>query len=172
MDIVTLALAKKSAKQYTDDAIEGLGKGIVYKGAVNYYNDLPNNASIGDCYSILYNGTSGTDPSGAEYVWGKVNNTNQWIKLGEDVDLTNYIKNTDYAGNNNNIPGIVKVFNSYGIQTDNTGALKANSFTYSQYTNLTDFAFISKATLANVLTEKIGNVETLLENLDTGNGVE
>ena len=67
MDIVTLTLAKKSAKKYTDEAIEGLGKGIVYKGAVNYYNDLPNNASIGDCYSVLYKGTSGIDPSGLEY---------------------------------------------------------------------------------------------------------
>ena len=73
MDIVTLTLAKKSAKQYTDDAIEGLGKGIIYKGAVNYYNNLPNNASLGDCYSILYKGTSGTDPSGLEYIWGKIN---------------------------------------------------------------------------------------------------
>lgn len=68
MDLVTLTLAKKGAKQYTDDAIEGLGKGIIYKGAVNYYNDLPNNASIGDCYSILYKGTSGTESSGLEYV--------------------------------------------------------------------------------------------------------
>lgn len=73
MDIVTLTLAKKGAKQYIDEAIAGLGKGIIYKGAVNYYNDLPNNASIGDCYSILYKGISGTVPSGIEYVWGKVN---------------------------------------------------------------------------------------------------
>ena len=68
MDIVTLTLAKKGAKKYTDEVIEGLGKGIVYKGAVDYYNDLPNNASIGDCYSILYKGTSGTESSGLEYV--------------------------------------------------------------------------------------------------------
>ena len=73
MDIVTLTLAKKGAKKYTDEVVEGLGKGIVYKGAVDYYNNLPNNASIGDCYSILYKGTSGTDPSGLEYIWGKIN---------------------------------------------------------------------------------------------------
>jgi hypothetical protein len=64
MDIVTLALAKK----YTNNVIEGIGKGISYKGAVNYYNELPNNASLGDCYSVLYQGTSGTTPSGLEYV--------------------------------------------------------------------------------------------------------
>lgn len=68
MDVVTLALAKKGAKQYTDEAIAGLGKGIIYKGAVNYYADLPNNATIGDCYSVLYKGTSGSVSSGAEYI--------------------------------------------------------------------------------------------------------
>ena len=68
MDVVTLALAKKGAKQYTDEAIEALGKGISYKGAVNYYADLPNNAAIGDCYSVLYKGTSGSVSSGAEYI--------------------------------------------------------------------------------------------------------
>ena len=92
MDIVTLALAKKSAKQYTDDAIEGLGKGIIYKGAVDYYNNLPNNASTGDCYSVLYQGSSGTTPFGAEYVWGKTNvsGNEQWIKLGEEANLSDY----------------------------------------------------------------------------------
>lgn len=93
MDVTTLALAKKNAKQYTDSVIAGLGKGIVYKGAVNYYNDLPNNASLGDCYSVLYKGTSGSESSGAEYVWGnKVESENpEWIKLGgEDIQPTQY----------------------------------------------------------------------------------
>ena len=60
MDVVTLALAKKGAKQYTDTVINNLPKGVVYKGSVNYYNDLPNNANLGDCYTVLYTGTSGT----------------------------------------------------------------------------------------------------------------
>lgn len=92
MDLVTLALAKKGAKQYTDDAIEALGKGIIYKGAVNYYNDLPNDATIGDCYSVLYEGTSGSTPSGAEYVWGKINNQNSatWIQLGKEIDTNSF----------------------------------------------------------------------------------
>lgn len=92
MDIVTLTLAKKGAKKYTDEAITGLGKGIIYKGAVDYYNNLPNNASTGDCYSVLYQGTSGTTPFGAEYVWGKISglSNEQWIKLGEEADLSDY----------------------------------------------------------------------------------
>lgn len=136
MDIVTLALAKKGAKKYTDEVIEGLGKGIVYKGAVNYYNNLPNNASIGDCYSILYKGTSGTESSGLEYVWGKINGqfSASWIQLGADVS---------YAEDINN-----KV-----ISIDE---------------NSTDTQYPSAKCVYNL----IGNVEELLENLDTGNGVE
>lgn len=68
MDILTYALAKKKAKAYTDEVISGLGRGIIYKGAVSYYNDLPYNAEIGDCYSVLYKGTAGTESSGLEYV--------------------------------------------------------------------------------------------------------
>lgn len=92
MDIVTLTLAKKGAKKYTDEAISGLGRGIIYKGAVSYYNNLPNNASAGDCYSVLYQGTSGTIPFGAEYIWGKISGSSseQWIKLGEEANLSDY----------------------------------------------------------------------------------
>lgn len=83
MDIVTLSLCKKSAKAYTDSVFEGIGRGISYKGAVNYYNDLPDDASIGDCYSVLYQGTSGTTPSGFEYVWGTDSSgSDSWIQLG------------------------------------------------------------------------------------------
>ena len=94
MDLVVLSLAKKGAKQYTDEAIEGIGRGIIYKGAVNYYADLPNNATIGDCYSVLYKGTSGSVSSGAEYIWGKINNQGSatWIQLGEDVDTSTFEK--------------------------------------------------------------------------------
>lgn len=68
MDIITYSLCNKKSKEYTDNVIEGLGKGIIYKGAVNYYNDLPNDASAGDCYSVLYKGSSGNISSGLEYV--------------------------------------------------------------------------------------------------------
>ena len=136
MDIVTLTLAKKGAKKYTDEVVEGLGKGIVYKGAVDYYNNLPNNASLGDCYSILYKGTSGTDPYGLEYIWGKINGQSSasWIKLGADIS---------YAEDINN-----KVISIDENSTD------------TQYPS------------AKCVYDLIGNVEELLENLDTGNGVE
>ena len=120
MDIVTLALAKKSAKQYTDDVVTGLGKGIVYKGAVNYYNDLPNNATIGDCYSILYKGSSGSDPSGLEYVWGKVNGQGSasWIQLGADIndfeDKNNKVTSLSASSTNEQYPSAKCVYDLVG----------------------------------------------------------
>lgn len=136
MDIITYSLCNKKAKQYTDDAIEGLGKGIIYKGAVNYYNDLPNNASIGDCYSILYKGTSGTESSGLEYVWGKINGQSpaSWIQLGADI--------SDFEDSNNKVIAINE--------------------------NSTDTQYPS----AKCVYDLVGNIEELLNNLDTGNGVE
>lgn len=92
MDVVTLALAKKGAKSYTDTVINNLPKGVVYRGSVNYYADLPNTAELGDCYTVIYKGATGTESSGAEYVWGLNTATNirEWIKIGEEIDLSEY----------------------------------------------------------------------------------
>ena len=200
MDVVTLALAKKGAKQYTDTVINNLPKGVVYKGSVNYYNDLPNNANLGDCYTVLYTGTSGTTAFGAEYVWGTntATSTNEWTQIGQD--LTGYVKNTNYA--TSTVGGVVRPGNSVACSVDQNGLIQAQNKTYAQYTSLGNTAFIGKGTLENVFTGKnietannkttslsdastdtqypsakcvydlVGNVETLLTNLDTGNGVE
>ena len=68
MDVVTLALAKKSAKKYVDEVIDGMARSLIYRGAVDYYKDLPSNADLGECYTVRYKGESGTEVSGAEYV--------------------------------------------------------------------------------------------------------
>ena len=136
MDIVTLTLAKKGAKKYTDDAIAGLGKGITYKGAVSYYNDLPNNASIGDCYSVLYKGTSGTEPSGLEYVWGQTSGQGSasWIQLGADIS---------------------------GFEDSNNKVITIDE-------NSTDTQYPS----AKCVYDLIGDVEDILADINTGEGVE
>lgn len=65
--------------------INSTAAGLKYKGAVNYYNDLPNDAEIGDAYTVLYAGSSGTVPDGTEYVWGELNGTAQWIDFSKDT---------------------------------------------------------------------------------------
>lgn len=78
MDVVTLGAALNGSKKYTDNSVQALMGGVHYKGEVNYYNNLPNDAQEGDTYTVKYLGTSGSDPDGGEYVWGK----NQSGELG------------------------------------------------------------------------------------------
>lgn len=54
--------------------------GSVYhaKGSVQSYNDLPDNPETGDVYNVL--------DTGANYVW----TGEEWDKLSETIDLTNY----------------------------------------------------------------------------------
>lgn len=78
MDVVTLGAALNGSKKYTDNSVQALRGGVHYKGEVNYYNNLPRDAQEGDTYTVKYLGTSGSDPDGSEYVWGK----NQQGELG------------------------------------------------------------------------------------------
>lgn len=105
MDIITLALAKKSAKQYTDAVVQGLGTGVIYKGAVNYYNNLPNNAAEGNAYTVKYKGTTGTTPLNVEFVkisteWVQLAPENMSEELGDITTLTTNVKTSAVAAIN------------------------------------------------------------------------
>lgn len=79
-------LAIKRARAYADKLFGGITKGgVVWKGAVNYYSDLPADAAAGDCYTVKYAGSSGTKVDGTEYAWGNLDGTAQWIPMGPDV---------------------------------------------------------------------------------------
>lgn len=69
----------------TDDKATAAAAGLKYKGAVNYYSDLLNDAELGDAYTVLYAGSSGSVPDGTEYVWGELNGTAQWIDFSKDT---------------------------------------------------------------------------------------
>ena len=87
LSIETLALAKGFAKSYTDAVVSGIAGGINYKGAVNYYSDLPASPQTNDAYTVLYTGTSGTNPDGTEYVWASYEGTMQWVPYGINRSL-------------------------------------------------------------------------------------
>ncbi len=77
-------------------AITALSGGVKLKGAVNHYTDLPSSGQQeGDAYTVLYAGTSGTEPLGVEYAWATYDGTPQWVPLG--VDPTYYAKAADLA---------------------------------------------------------------------------
>lgn len=84
-----------------------------------------------------------------EYIY--VNNT--WEKLGGiqvEVDLTDYVKNTDYATSNKG--GVFKTGN--GIQVGSNGAIKGVEYTYAEYQNRGVNDVLAKGTLENVITGK------------------
>lgn len=74
----------------------------------------------------------------------------------EDSDLTDYVKNTDYASTSKG--GVIKVSNSYGSGIEQNGVIFATEISYSNYQTLTNKTFIGKGTLENVITGK--NLET------------
>ena len=87
----------------------------------------------------------------AEYVY--ING--QWEllgKIGVHVDLTDYVKNTDYA--TNSAGGVIKVSGTYATTVSSNGVLYGVTKSYSDYTSGSNNMFINKATLENVVTGK------------------
>ena len=79
---------------------------------------------------------------------------NNWELLGEKqiaVDLTDYVKFTDYSSTSKG--GVIKL--GYGLLKTNDGKPYANNYTYQNYQEqVGDNYFISKGTLENVITGK------------------
>lgn len=76
------------------------------------------------------------------------------------ADLTDYVKNTDYA--TDKVAGVVKLHTDYGIRSID-GSVASVSRTIEQYNTMSNYAFISKGTLENVLADKIHNYELIEE---------
>lgn len=70
---------------YTKEQIDAKISSVMsYKGTVAMVEDLPSSATIGDVYNV-------TD-TGMNYAW----NGSQWDALGSDIDLSNYVTNTQF----------------------------------------------------------------------------
>ena len=67
-------------------------------------------------------------------------------------DLTDYVKNTDYAGSTGGVIKAGSAYNDYSLTND--GYLRANVRTYEQYQADGNNSFIGKGTLENVITGK------------------
>jgi hypothetical protein len=107
--------------------------------------------------------------------------SNNWEHIGStQVDLTNYVQNTDYASNSTG--GVIKTSTFQGTGTNN-GILVGVIKTYTNYnssSNTSDYAFISKGTLENVITGKdlttkayvdglVGDIATALNTINGEN---
>jgi hypothetical protein len=92
---------------------------------------------------------------------------NAWELLGQKqivIDLTDYVKNTDYATASKG--GTIKTSNYYDTELDSSGALRSKVVSYAGYPNESNNAFISKGTLDNVLTAKIGDIDSVLDAIN------
>ena len=109
----------------------------------------------------------------AEYVY--INGAWELLgKIGVQVDLTDYVKNTDYATSSTG--GVIKVAGWARTAMDN-GVLTATTTDYSIYSGTANSAFISKGTLENVITGKglttksyvdglVGDIGTALDTIN------
>ena len=81
VDIIAWGIAAAAAESAAEanKRIDELGEGTRYKGAVNYYSDLPANPEVGDIYTVKYKGSSGSETLNAMYIWGEYEGTMQWI---------------------------------------------------------------------------------------------
>ena len=90
------------------------------------------------------------------------------------TELADYVKNTDYATNSKG--GVIKTSSAYGTQTG-SGLLAGVTYSYADYQNKSQNAFISKGTLENVITGKdlttkayvdglVGDIGTILDNIN------
>lgn len=116
-----------------------------------------------DTYTILYtNGSTSTFT----------------VTNGATQDLTNYVKNTDYASSS--VGGVFKTSNSYNVGMNSSGNIYASLNDYETYLTKGNGALIGKGTLENVITGKdlttkayvdglVGDIATALNTINGEN---
>lgn len=141
--------------QFTDYATSS--KGGVIKVDQNYGLRVSNGTLIG--YGVNY-----TDYGNALNQLVVDKGTLENVIAGKGL-----VSNTDYA--NGTTGGVIKISSNYGTGISGSGVLQTSVRTYAQYQTDGNNIFIGKGTLENVLTERIGNIQTLLDTLNNGGGV-
>lgn len=173
----TITITKKDGTSYEVEVLDGEqgpqgepGQPGAIKMVI--VDELPQTGS-GDTLYFVPKEDAETSDLYDEYAW--VNNA--WERLGEKqivVDLTDYVKNTDYS--NTTTGGVIKINQLYGTGISN-GILFARAVNYSDYNGFYANGFISKQTLENVITGKglttksyvdslVGDIGTTLDSIN------
>lgn len=95
--------------------------------------------------------TGATGPQGPQGEQGPEGPQGPQGEKGDTPDLTDYVKNTDYASSSKG--GVIKT-GWYNFQIESGGHPYASNRSYNNYLNDDNLAFISKGTLENVITGK------------------
>lgn len=126
-----------------------------YKGTVSSVSDLPTqNQKVGDVYDV--------QSDGMNYAW----NGTDWDSLGSTIDLSSYIKNTDYASSTKG--GVVKLsISKGGVAMSTDGFLMGATRTAEQYNSNSGDMLINKGTLENVFNSRSEDWEFTLSDGST-----
>ncbi len=128
-----------SANKLASDLVDDTNSG-------NKFTNMSEKQAWNNKYDKPSSGIPATDLSGqVQTSLGKADTA-----LQEHQDLTDYVKNTDYASANKG--GVIRTANQLAVNEG--GAVLCNTLTYANYVSTNDWKFISKGTLENVITGK------------------
>lgn len=128
---------------YTKEEINSLlGEGTTFE--VQVVNSLPATGAKGVIYLVPKDGAAPDVHD--EYVWIESTSTFELIGTTQ-IDLTGYVKNTDYASVSTG--GAIKISNYYGSHIFGDGKIAAVSASLETYKSAPSEYFIGKATLEN-----------------------
>ena len=175
MDMIDILMAKSAAvnaaKDYTDQKTQSLMGGVIYKGEVDYYNDLPAAADVeeGWSYTVKYAGTSGTVADGTEYVWGKTSPNSElgWISFSKDAYSkaeTDTLLAAEQEQINENKTNI-SLRTGYGAQIPDNTDLNSITTIGTYYVT----AYSGAATLTNLPIVSSGRLVVMPLNTDNNN---
>ncbi|MBR4486444.1 hypothetical protein IKS57_03700, partial [bacterium] len=154
----------KKTETYTKTEVDNKVSSVYkYKGSVATYQDLPSSGQVvGDVYNV--------ESDGSNYAW----NGTTWDKLGGDIDLSDYYTKTQtdsilsgkqatlVSGTN------IKTINSASILSSGNLTLEDST---NKVTSISSSSTDTQYPSAKCVYDIVGDVESLLETLDTGNGV-
>lgn len=119
--------------------------------------ELPETGAT-DTFYLVPKTTSQTNNIYDEYIYN-----NGWELIGTtEIDLTDYVKNTDYASGSKG--GVFKTSSNFATTVTSGGYLVNGAKTYNEYQNANVNMFVSKGTLDNVIAGK-----GLVSNTDYAN---
>jgi hypothetical protein len=173
--------ARENADMSLQNQIDAITVSSDVVDVVGTYQELQNydttHIKANDIIKVLQDSTH--DNALSYYRWVITNNVGAWVYVGSegpfytkgetDTILTDYVKNTDYA--TDSVGGVIKTRAGFNFDKDSSGRPFARTRDYETYNSQSNDVFISKGTLENVLNARIGDIDTILTTLTTGNGV-
>ena len=160
----------KKSETFTKQEVNGLISAITTMD-IRVVQTLPVQDISTTTIYLVPKTTAGTNDAYDEYIYVP----NAWEHIGStEVDLTNYVTNTDYATAEKG--GTIRTSNASGLGISN-GNLYAVTKAYNTYNSASSNMFIGKGTLENVITGKglVSNTDyatsTVAGVLKVSNGV-